>query len=83
MRLVVVRWGCLFCLVFMMIEELAMINQQRHNLGAPDPEAKTSPIMEETDEKFEELAQASKEKCPISRLYAGGTAAVELKAELL
>lgn len=34
-------------------------------------------------DKFNELAQASKEKCPISRLYAGGTAVVELKAELL
>lgn len=34
-------------------------------------------------DKFNELAQASKEKCPISRLYAGGTAAVELEAELL
>ena len=34
-------------------------------------------------EKFDELAQASKEKCPISRLYAGGTAVVELEAELL
>jgi osmotically inducible protein OsmC len=36
-----------------------------------------------SQEKFDELAQAAKEKCPISRLYAGGTAAVELKAELL
>ena len=36
-----------------------------------------------SQEKFEELAQAAKEKCPISRLYAGGTAVVELKAELL
>jgi len=34
-------------------------------------------------DKFDELAQASKEKCPISRLYAGGTAVVELEAELL
>ncbi len=34
-----------------------MTNQQRHNLGAPDPEANTSPILEETDEQFEELAQ--------------------------
>ncbi len=36
-----------------------------------------------SEEKFNELAQAAKEKCPISRLYAGGTAAVELEAELL
>ena len=34
-----------------------MQNQHLHNLGAPDPEALTSPIMEETDEQFEELAQ--------------------------
>lgn len=34
-------------------------------------------------EKFNELAQAAKEKCPVSRLYAGGTATVELEAELL
>ncbi len=36
-----------------------------------------------SEEKFNELAQAAKEKCPISRLYAGGTAAVELEAELI
>jgi len=35
-----------------------------------------------SEDKFNELAQASKEKCPISRLYDGGTAVVELKAEL-
>ncbi|MDT8402657.1 MAG: OsmC family peroxiredoxin [Bacteroidales bacterium] len=34
-------------------------------------------------EKFNELAQAAKEKCPVSRLYEGGTATVELEAELL
>jgi osmotically inducible protein OsmC len=33
-------------------------------------------------EKFEELAAAAKEKCPISRLYAGGTAEIELDAKL-
>ena len=36
-----------------------------------------------SEDKFNELAQAAKEKCPISRLYAGGTASVELEAELL
>lgn len=36
-----------------------------------------------SEEKFNELAQAAKEKCPISRLYAGGTAVIELEAELL
>jgi osmotically inducible protein OsmC len=34
-------------------------------------------------EKFEELSVAAKEKCPISRLYAGGTAAIELEAKLV
>jgi lipoyl-dependent peroxiredoxin len=33
-------------------------------------------------EKFDELAAAAKEKCPISRLYAGGTAKIELNAKL-
>jgi len=35
-----------------------------------------------TKAKFDELAQAAKEKCPISRLYSGGTANIELKANL-
>ena len=35
-----------------------------------------------SQEKFDELALAAKEKCPISRLYAGGTAKIELKAKL-
>jgi lipoyl-dependent peroxiredoxin len=34
-------------------------------------------------EKFNELAAAAKEKCPISRLYAGGTATIELDAKLV
>ncbi|NQU84272.1 MAG: OsmC family peroxiredoxin [Mariniphaga sp.] len=33
-------------------------------------------------EKFEELSIAAKEKCPISRLYAGGTAEILLNAKL-
>ena len=33
-------------------------------------------------DKFNELATAAKEKCPISRLYAGSTAKIELKATL-
>ena len=32
--------------------------------------------------KFKELSLAAKEKCPISRLYAGGTAKIELDAKL-
>lgn len=36
-----------------------------------------------SQEKFDELAVVAKEKCPISRLYAGGTAAIELDAKLV
>ena len=36
-----------------------------------------------SQEKFKELAAAAKEKCPISRLYAGGTAQIDLDAKLL
>lgn len=35
-----------------------------------------------SQEKFDELSQAAKEKCPISRLYAGGTAEMSLSATL-
>ncbi len=36
-----------------------------------------------SQEKFAELSVAAKEKCPISRLYAGGTATIELEAKLV
>jgi len=36
-----------------------------------------------SQEKFSELSLAAKEGCPISRLYAGGTAKIELEASLL
>ena len=36
-----------------------------------------------SQEKFSELAAAAKAKCPISRLYEGGTAEIELDAKLL
>jgi len=36
-----------------------------------------------SQEKFDELSVAAKEKCPISRLYAGGTASIELEAKLV
>lgn len=36
-----------------------------------------------SQEKFAELSAAAKEKCPISRLYAGGTAAIDLDAKLV
>ena len=40
-----------------------MIRQQTlDNVGAPDPEANTSPIVEETDEEFELLGQTQEEQ---------------------
>lgn len=36
-----------------------------------------------SQKKFAELAQTAKERCPISRLYAGGTAKIELNAKLV
>ena len=36
-----------------------------------------------SQEKFAELSVAAKEKCPISRLYTGGTAEIELDAKLV
>ena len=36
-----------------------------------------------SQEKFDELALAAKEGCPVSRLYAGGTANIELDAKLV
>ena len=36
-----------------------------------------------SQEKFAELAETAKVKCPISRLYAGGTATIELDAQLV
>ena len=36
-----------------------------------------------SQDKFDELSKAAKEKCPISRLYAGGTASIELDATLV
>ena len=36
-----------------------------------------------SQEKFAELSVAAKAKCPISRLYAGGTAEIELDAKLV
>jgi len=68
------------------IETLALVS-----LGGDDTGPKIENIKLQTkvscsglsEDKFNELAQAAKEKCPISRLYAGGTASVELEAELL
>ncbi|MCB0431417.1 MAG: OsmC family peroxiredoxin [Flavobacteriales bacterium] len=36
-----------------------------------------------SQEQFEKLSQAAKEKCPISRLYSGSTAEIRLNAKLL
>ena len=36
-----------------------------------------------SQEKFDELAIAAKEGCPVSRLYAGGTAEINLDAKLV
>ena len=36
-----------------------------------------------SQELFDQLAADAKEKCPISRLYAGGTADIELDASLV
>jgi len=36
-----------------------------------------------SQDKFEELAGTAKKNCPISRLYAGGTAKITLNAKLL
>jgi len=36
-----------------------------------------------TKKLFDELTQTAKAKCPISRLYAGGTASIDLEATLL
>ncbi len=36
-----------------------------------------------SEDKFKELSVAAKEKCPISRLYAGGTASIDLNAKLV
>ena len=36
-----------------------------------------------SQDKFNELSVAAKEKCPISRLYYGGTATIDLDAKLI
>lgn len=36
-----------------------------------------------TEDKLEELAAITREKCPVSRLYAGGTADITAKAKLI
>jgi hypothetical protein len=44
-------------------QELAMNqNQPINQVGAPQPEARTSPIMEETDEDFVMMAQSQEEQ---------------------
>ena len=36
-----------------------------------------------TPEKLQQLATSAKANCPISRLYAGGSAKIDMKAELV
>ena len=64
-----------------------MVMQQRlTNVGAPDPEAKTSPIMEETDEQFGELAQELEDQafCYFNNVaYESGSFACSGSGELL
>lgn len=36
-----------------------------------------------TEDKLKDLAATTKEKCPVSRLYAGGTAKISANAELV
>ena len=36
-----------------------------------------------TPDKFDELALVAKDKCPVSRLYAGSTATIDLDAKLV
>ncbi|MEJ2060841.1 MAG: hypothetical protein P8Y64_10200 [Gammaproteobacteria bacterium] len=56
------------------------------SVGAPDPELRNSPIMEETDEDFEVLAQETDE-LPVcyfnSTAYAHGTFVCSGSGELL
>lgn len=55
-------------------------------VGAPDPEAKTSPILEETDEEMEVLAQEFEEqpRCFFNNVaYAGGSYVCSGSGELL
>jgi hypothetical protein len=56
------------------------------SVGSPDPELKTSPILEETDEEFEVLAQEVEDEpvCYFNNTsYVDGTYVCSGSAELL
>lgn len=64
------------------------MNQRKtlSQLGAPDPDAKTSPILEETDEEIELLAQGLEEEsqCYFNNIaYQDGSYACSGSGELL
>ena len=68
------------------IETMATISLEKDDVG-PNITNITLDCNVECDglshEKFEELTAAAKAKCPISRLYEGGTANIELNATLV
>ncbi|MGD8306344.1 MAG: OsmC family peroxiredoxin [Ignavibacteria bacterium] len=67
------------------IETKATVNLGRDDIGPNITNIKLDTTVScegLSQEKFNELAIAAKEKCPISRLYAGGTAKIELDAKL-
>ena len=68
------------------IETTATVTLERDDIGPNITNIKlASTVVCEglSQEKFDELAAAAKEKCPISRLYAGGTAKIDLDAKLV
>ena len=68
------------------IETTATVNLQKDDIGPNITNIKLdSTVVCEglSQDKFNELAAAAKEKCPISRLYAGGTAKIDLDAKLV
>ncbi|MHC4725492.1 MAG: OsmC family peroxiredoxin [Planctomycetota bacterium] len=68
------------------IETTATVNLERDDIGPNITNIKLdSTVVCEglSQDKFDELASAAKEKCPISRLYAGGTAKIDLDAKLV
>jgi len=68
------------------IETTATVNLEKDDIGPNITNIKLdSTVVCEglSQDKFDELAAAAKEKCPISRLYAGGTAKIDLDANLV
>jgi osmotically inducible protein OsmC len=68
------------------IETTATVNLEKDDIGPNITNIKldsTVVCKGLSQDKFDELASAAKEKCPISRLYAGGTAKIDLDAKLV